>query len=127
MSKIIWIDRNIYNEENLGYVKELEELGYTKLRLFEKVSEAFDYMNSILFEETKNIVSGRLFNEFINTFKENINDICFIPKNIIFTGKEERFLGYNQDYQKIENKFYAFGGLATIIDEVKDFLKKKIL
>ena len=84
-------------------------------------------MKSILFEETKIIVSGRLFNEFINTFKENINDICFIPKNIIFTGKEERFLGYNQDYQKIENKFYTFGGLATIIDEVKDFLKKKIL
>ena len=48
-------------------------------------------------------------------------------KNIIFTGKEERFLRYNQDYQKIENKFYTFGGLATIIDEVKDFLKKKIL
>ena len=88
MSKIIWIDREIYNEENLGYVKELEELGYKKLRLFEKVSEAFDYMKSILFEETKIIVSGRLFNEFINTFKENINDICFIPKIIIFIGKE---------------------------------------
>ena len=125
MSKIIWVDRNIYNEENLGYVKELEELGYKKLRLFETVTEAFDYMKSILFDETKIIVSGRLFSEFINTFKANINDICFIPKIIIFTGNEERFLGYNQDYEKIENKFYTFGGIATIIDEVKDFLKKE--
>ena len=125
MSKIIWIDRNIYNEENLGYVKELEELGYKKLRLFETVTEAFDYMKSILFDDTKIIVSGRLFSEFINTFKANINDICFIPKIIIFTGNEERFLGYNQDYEKTENKFYTFGGIATIIDEVKDFLKKE--
>ena len=125
MSKIIWIDRNIYNEENLGYVKELEELGYKKLRLFEAVTEAFDYMKSILFDDTKIIVSGRLFSEFINTFKANIKDICFIPKIIIFTGNEERFLGYNQDYEKTENKFYTFGGIATIIDEVKDFLKKE--
>ena len=125
MSKIIWIDRNIYNEENLGYVKELEELGYKKLRLFETVTEAFDYMKSILFDETKIIVSGRLFSEFINTFKANIKDICFIPKIIIFTGNEERFLGYNQDYEKTENKFYTFGAIATIIDEVKDFLKKE--
>ena len=125
MSKIIWIDRNIYNEENLGYVKELEELGYKKLRLFETVTEAFDYMKSILFDETKIIVSGRLFSEFINTFKANIKDICFIPKIIIFTGNEERFLGYNQDYEKTENKFYTFGGIATKIDEVKYFLKKE--
>ena len=121
MSKIIWVDRNIYNEENLGYVKELEELGYKKLRLFETVNDAFDYMKSILFDDTKIIVSGGLFSEFINTFKANIKDICFIPKIIIFTKNEKRFLGYNQDYEKTENKFYTFGGIATIIDEVKDF------
>ena len=67
MSIIIWIDREIYNEENQGYVKDLEQLGYKKLRLFEKIGEALDYMKSIQFEETKIIVSGRLFNEFINS------------------------------------------------------------
>ena len=127
MSKIIWVDRNIYNKENLGYVKELEKLGYNQMRLFEKVADAFDYIKEILFNETKIIVSGRLFSEFINTFKANIKDICFIPKIIIFTGNKKRFLGYNQDYEKTENKFYTFGGIATIIDEVKDFLKKNTI
>ena len=125
MSIIIWIDREIYNEENQGYVKDLEQLGYKKLRLFEKIGEALDYMKSIQFEETKIIVSGRLFNEFINIFKANILDICFMPKIIVFTGNKKRFLSYNQDYLKIENKFYTYGGIATIIDEIKDFLNKE--
>ena len=125
MSKIIWIDRNIYNEENLGYVKELEELGYKKLRLFETVTEAFDYMKSILFEETKIIVSGRLFSEFISAFKKNITNMCFVPKIIIFTREKEKFLENNKDYEKIENKFYTFGGLTTKIDEIKEFLKNE--
>ena len=125
MSIIIWIDREIYNEENQGYVKDLEQLGYKKLRLFEKIGEALDYMKSIQFEETKIIVSGRLFNEFINIFKANILDICFMPKIIVFTGNKKRFLSYNQDYEKIENKFYTYGGIATIIDEIKDFLNKE--
>ena len=105
MSKIIWIDRNIYNEENLGYVKELEELGYKKLRLFETVTEAFDYMNSFLFEETKIIVSGRLFNEFINTFKENINDICLFLKILYSQEKKKDFLDIIKIFKKLKINF----------------------
>ena len=89
---IIWIDEEIYNRENLDYVKELEKLGYEKIRLFQKVNEAFDYMKSILFEETKIIVGEKLYNEFVNTFKEFILDIYFVPKIIIFTR-------FNQDYK----------------------------
>ena len=55
----------VYNRENLDYVKELEKLGYEKIRLFQKVNEAFDYMKSILFEETKIIVGEKLYNEFV--------------------------------------------------------------
>ena len=125
MLKIIWVDLEVYNAENLVYVKELEKLGYNQMRLFEKVTDSIYYLKSILFEETKIIVSGRLFSEFINSFKANLKDICFIPKIIIFTRIEKRFLGYNQDYEKDENKFYIFGGIATSIDEIKDFLAKK--
>ena len=125
MSIIIWIDREVYNEENQDYIKEIEKLEYKKLRLFDNVNEAMDYMKSIQFEETKIIVIGRSFSEFINKFKANVLDICFIPKIIIFTGNKKRFLGYNEDYEKIENKFYTFGGIATIIDEIIDFLNKK--
>ena len=121
MSYIIWIDQKIYNKENLEYVKELKELGYKNIRLYEKVGQAIDYMKSILFKETKIIVSGRLFNEFIIILKVNIKDICLAPKIIIFTRSIEKFLVFNHDYEKIENKFYTFGGIATKIGEIKDF------
>ena len=40
MSIIIWLDKEIYNEENQEYVKEIEKLEYKKLRLFDNVNEA---------------------------------------------------------------------------------------
>ena len=126
MSIIIWIDQNIHNEENQRYVEDLEELDNKKIIQYQKVSDAIEYMKSILFEETKIIVSGRLFDEFINALKKNINDICFAPKIIVFTTKEKKFLEYNPDYEKIENKFYTFGGIATIISKIKDFLNEEI-
>ena len=125
MLNVIWIDREINNQVNQRYVKDLVELGYKRLRLFDRVSDAIDYMKSILFEETKIIVSGKLFCEFINVFKENIRGMCFAPKIIVFTANKKNFLEYNHDYEKNENIFYTFGGIATKIDGIKDFLKKE--
>ena len=126
MLNVIWIDREINNQVNQRYVKDLVELGYKRLRLFEKVSNAIEHMmKSIKFEETKIIVSGALFSEFINAFKENIRDMYFAPKIIVFTANKKNFLEYNHDYEKNENIFYTFGGIATKIDGIKDFLKKE--
>ena len=125
MLNVIWIDREINNQVNQRYVKDLVELGYKRLRLFDRVSDAIEHMKSIKFEETKIIVSGALFSEFINVFKENIRDMYFAPKIIVFTANKKNFLEYNHDYEKNENIFYTFGGIATKIDEIKEFLKKE--
>ena len=84
----------IYNKEHLKCVKELE-LGYKKIKLYQKVDDAIEDMKSIIFEDTKIIICGRLFSEFINKFKENIKDIYFAPKIIIFTNEEKNFLEYS--------------------------------
>ena len=125
MSNIIWIDENIYNKENIEYAKELEKIGYKNIRLFQKVSDAFDCIGKIQFEEIKIIISGKLFSDFINTFKANIIKMCLVPKIIIFTKNKTKFLENNQDYNKAENKFYTFGGIATRISEIKEFLSKE--
>ena len=123
MSKIIWLDQKVNNEENKKFVKELEELGYKNLKLFQKVNEAIEYMKSIQFEETKIIVNERLFSEFINIFKINIKDIYIAPKIIIYTRKKESFFECNkEEYEKIGNKFYTFGGIIAKKNEIKDFL-----
>ena len=126
MSKIIWIDQKVNNEENKKYAKQLEELGYKNIKVYQKVSDAIEDIKSIKFKETKIIISGRLFSELINALKANINKLCFAPKIIVFTGNKDDFLKYNkEDYEKIENKFYTFGGIATKIGEIKAFLKKE--
>ena len=51
--------------------------------------------------------------------------LCFAPKIIIFTRNKQKFLKYNHDFEKIENKFCVFGGIATKFGEIKDFLNKE--
>ena len=109
MSHTIWIDPNIDKGENIGYGKELESINFYKPQLCKKVSEAIDYLRTIKFEETKIIVSGKLYAELVANIKENIRDIYTIPKIIVFTSNEGKFIEKNNYYQNEENKFYNNG------------------
>ena len=80
-------------------------------------------MKYIEFQETKVIISGRLYSEFVKKFNENIIDICVAPKIIVFTKNKEKFIEYNKEYQNNIDLFYKFGGIATTFDEIKKFLK----
>jgi len=84
------------------------------------VPEAINYMKKIKFEETKVIVSGKLYNELVTSFKKNIIYMCFTPKLIVFTRNKEDFIKNNKEYEK--NSFYNFGGIATTFKEIKKFL-----
>ena len=81
-------------------------------------------MKSISFQETKVIISGKLYPEFIRKFKENIIDIYVAPKIIIFTSNKQKFIENNQSYLK--NTFYNFGGVVDTFEEVKKFFKNEI-
>ena len=79
-------------------------------------------MKTIDFHETKVIVSGRLYPEFVKSFKENIIDICVAPKIIVFTRNKQKFLEYNKDYLDEDNLFYSSGGVTTSFKEIKKLL-----
>ena len=127
MPYTIWIDENVDNEENTQYQKELESIHLLKYRVFKEIDKAINHMKFIEFEETKVIISGRLYSEFVNKFKENIVDMCVAPKIIIFTKDKEKFIKNNKEYQEDSNLFYKFGGIATTFDEIKKFLKDEII
>ena len=101
MSYIIWIDENIDNEENTQYIKELESIGLLSFRLFKEISKAINFMKYIKFQETKVIISDRLYSE-VKKFKENIIDMCVAPKIIMFIKNKEKFIK-NKD--KISKKY----------------------
>jgi len=106
MSYTIWIDENIDNEESTIYTKELESMGLLNFRLFKEIDKAINHMKYIKFQETKVIISDRLYNEFVKKFKENIIDMCVAPKIIIFTENKEKFIENNKDYQKKITLFF---------------------
>ena len=123
MSQLIWIDPNIDNNENTSYSKELRSMKSLKvIKLFKKIDESIDYMKKIEFDETKIIVSGRLYTELVEKFKKNIKEMYITPKIIVFTGSKENFIELNKNYENKDNKFYTFGGIAVGFSQIKTFL-----
>ena len=126
ITNVIWIDPNVDNEENTCYLKELETLENTNINCFKNVIDALTLIKKIKFSETNIIISGSLYKEFIEKFEEILNDIFIIPKIIIFTSNEEKFLEYNKYYNNKNNSFYNLGGIKTSFDDIKNFLIKPL-
>lgn len=125
MTKYIWIDKNILNDENMGYAKDLEQKLSIEILRCKTINEAINLMKNFDFLETKVIVSGRLYLDFVTSFKENLINMRIAPKIIIFTSNVDRFLERNKEYNNIDKTFYNSGGIATIYDEIENFFKSK--
>jgi len=126
MPNLLWIDQNIYSDENKKYADIFRSFISLKLNLFKIVDESINFMKNIKFEETIIIVSGRLYSELIENFKQNLKDMYITPQIIVFTRDENSFLNYNKNYKDKENKFYNFCGIATQFKEIIKFLNTKI-
>ena len=92
---VIWLDENIKNEEKIFFKRELNTLGSYNFSPFINVDLAIEIMKHIQFQETKVIVSDNLYPEFVKKFKENINEMCFVPKIIIFARKNQNYKNLN--------------------------------
>jgi len=123
ITNVIWIDPNIKNEENSEYKKKLEKIGNIKLKCFETVKEAINHLKKIKFQETKIIISGKVYIEFVELFQENILDMCVVPKIIIFTSNKEKFIEKNLGFKSIiDDLFYNYGGIKILFEDIKAFI-----
>ena len=137
---IIWIDKNIKNEENQKYVKDLNSDNNTQLnnginandkllnfrknlndlkkdvQEFTDLNNAFDAIKEIRFIDTIIIVSGSYLVEFIKKFKHNLNQIYIIPKIIVFTGRNRQF-----EAEVLQDKFYS-GLIITLYSKLKSII-----
>ena len=124
MSKVIWIDQKVDNSKNPYYAEQLRAIKSIKsLKLFKNTDEAITDLKKIRFDETIIIVSGRLYFELVEKFKENLLEIYTIPKIIVFT--TSKFIEFNKDYENENNRFYNFGGIATTFKKIVDFFNSK--
>ena len=120
---VIWIDENYENEENSLYLNDLRKNKNLLIKCFKKVEDGIKYIIKIEFEETNIVISGALYFEFINKFKNNLKSFNVIPKIIIFTESKINFIKYNKSYNNYkEYSFYNFGGIQIIYSDVKNFI-----
>jgi hypothetical protein len=113
---VIWIDPHADNEENRKYLKELDKIWYLKIKSYKNIEEALSYIKELQFVETKIIVRGEIYIQFINSFNENIKDINMIPKIIIFEQNENISFAAQEI---LNNRFYNFGGIKKTFNERK--------
>ena len=125
ITNVIWIDPNVENEENSKYQKELKKIANIRLKCYKTVDEAINHLKTIKFQETKIIISGKLYIDFIEFFQKNILDMRIVPKIIIFTSDKEKFIKKNNRYKHIiDDKFYNYGGIKIIFDDIKKFVNE---
>ena len=90
--KIIWVDPNVDNFENSSYIDQLRSIGFKQIKLCKDVEDSISYLEEIRFEETIVILSGKIYIEFIEKFKEHLKNIFVIPKFVIFLNRKNEFL-----------------------------------
>ena len=123
---IIWIDKNVNNNENISYQKTIEKEDEIKLKCFEEINQGIECIKEIKFQKTIIIISGSFYKEFFNLFERCVDDINIIPKIIIFTGNINNFNSYNFDKTHFNHPFYNIGGVVDDIDTLMEFIKKSI-
>jgi len=121
MKNVIWIDQNNDKSENRGYLKHYSaELKNFKFTLVTSVKEGYSYLSKYNFQLVYVILSGRLAEEFLDTYEENLQKLTVLTLNIIFCFNGE----YHKSKKYANDPFYNPGGVVTEFKEVINFLTK---
>ena len=123
MKKIIWLDPNIDSDENQKNFEKLNKINNVQVSRIKNINETIKKLITILFEETYIIVNGKLYEDFIMEFEDNKNNICFIPKIIIFTENNNEFLNSIKNKNFINDPFYNSGGVETDFDKIIQYIE----
>ena len=135
IKKFLWIDSSLNSKENILNLKYLKE-EYPDSIIITKNSlqKGFDYLMSKKFRFIYLIISGRLFQDFIMMYKNNINKISCIPITCIYTSKKfklilEKKIPFNENFLNIEtffyvkHSFYNPGGVFDNMNDIINFFK----
>ena len=96
---LIWLDKNVNNNENKFYQAAIKEMGIFELFTYTEVKDCLSKLKEINFKKTYIIISGNLSKEYFMQFEKVINNIQVCPEIMIFTSREK----FNQIKKNIIN------------------------
>ena len=100
---LIWISTKIEEEEYNEYIdKEIKPINKFEIDPFKTIKEGIDKIKKIFFEECIIIIDSNMLNDFNTQFNKIIDDLCLIPKIIIFINgmnieKVNKYISDNSD------------------------------
>ena len=126
ISKLIWIDAKVNNQENKGYQEILKSEYGLSISAFEDAKLGISALEKIQFESIFVITSGTIYPEFFSYMKKTYEELRVVPFSIIFTSSSKYFIEKhkNDEIGKIYNKtFFNRGGVVDTFKEVLSFIK----
>ena len=134
IKNIIWIDENNQKDLNKKYYRKLISKFPDANVIFFGNLECLNNLNMFSFQTIHLIISGKLFQDYLNYIKKNLCKLKCIIVSIIFTSPEmfETFTNKpdnhqyikNETYQYLENEFYNLGKFHYRFSEIEKFFEK---
>ena len=127
INKVIWIDKSVYNDENQGYKKIMEDKYGLEVNTFDNAKLGIEAIKETeTYSPIFIITSGSIYPEFYQFFKRAVTYIKNLPVQIIFTSSVQGFKANhkNDEIGQQIGKFYNLGGVTDIFSDVENFIVK---
>ena len=122
---ILWLDQNVYNEENQDTYKEyLPKLNNYNFFCFTSVEQLFNYIgNNLMYFEFRHfyvIVSGRLAESFYNEYLIASKKYNIIADTIVYCFRQK----YHETKPYFKDNFLNSGGITSNFENVVKYILK---
>ena len=127
IKNVIWIDKSVFNEENQGYKKIMEEKYGLDVKTFDNAKLGIEEIKKTeTYSPIFIITSGSIYPEFYQFFKKAVTYIKNLPVQIIFTSSVDSFKSThkNDEIGQQIGKFYNLGGVTDEFKDVENFIIK---
>ena len=123
---ILWVDPNIKNNENQFYCSEIKSKYGISVEQFTEINSLFEKMKLIKFDIVIIIMSGKVIEDYLKLFKEQIYFLYIIPIHIIFTNHKDIIMNLlkNKYSEDLNNDLINIENIAATFEEFENLLNK---
>ena len=118
---VVWIDENNNKDENKTYLNNYSEsLKKYSFILVTSVNKGYIELSKLSFQLVYVILSGRLAEEFLDLYEENLQQFNIVTLNIIFCSN----INLHKSKKYANDPFYNPGGVVSNFKDVIKYLEK---